>query len=247
MRNSEEFRSWKLDRAIDLSMDPMFSNLSQAWLDEAVRLDYPYMFEWLGVPTIQFPADLLLIQEAIYRSKPTLILEVGIARGGTTLFVASVMKILNSCDKVNVIGIDILISNHTRSAIQESKLSDSITLIEGNSIDEETLSEVRSMIKPEDRILVILDSNHTKDHVYQEMLKYQGFVSSGSFLIVMDTAIEYISPRLIPPDKQWSKGNSPLSAIQKYMKSEPNSFEIDSELNNRSFPGACRGGFLRKL
>ena len=247
MHNAEEFLEWRNKQAIKISGDIDHYSSGLNWMNNAVRLDYSYMFEWLGVPVIQFPGDLLLIQEAIVSANANKVIEVGIARGGTTIFIASILNMLGKKEQTNVIGVDISISNHTRDAIFNSRFVNQIKLIEGDSACEATFKKVSDEIQDSDRVLVILDSNHSMDHVYQEILFYSKLVSEHSYLIVMDTAIEILEPSVIGDDKPWGKGDNPNTAIKKFMTFEGQSFEIDQKFDNRCFPGAAKGGFLRKL
>ena len=246
MHNAEEFLAWRNEQAIKIGNDDEYYSSGLNWMNSAVRLDYSYMFEWLGVPVIQFPADLLLIQEAIVTANANKVIEIGIARGGTTIFIASILNLLGKREHANVIGVDILISDHTRNAISSSYFANQIKLIKGDSVDESTFRLVSEEIKNDDRVLVILDSNHSMEHVYKEMLLYSGFVSELSFLIVMDTAIEFLDSNVIGKDKPWGKKDNPGTAIKKFMTLYDETFELDHKLNNRSFPGATKGGFLKK-
>jgi cephalosporin hydroxylase len=246
MKDSKEFLVWRNKRAIESHDEPDYASKSLDWMNEAVKNDYSYMFEWMGVPVIQFPSDLMLISEAVFRSRANKIIEIGVARGGTTLFLASLLRLFHEKNNAAVIGVDILFSKHTKEAIQESKLKDSIVLIEGNSLSNDTFNKVKENIEQNDVVLVILDSDHTKDHVFQEMIKYSPIVTTNSFLIVMDTAIEYLDPTVIPVEKKWSRLNNPKNAVEDYLKNFPGSFEIDESLNSRSMPGAAKDGFLRK-
>lgn len=233
-------------KAEELEADQSYYVQGLNWMNSAFRLDYPYMYEWLGVPVIQFPGDLLLLQEAIVASKTNKVIEVGIARGGTTIFLASILELLGRLGKPNVIGVDISISKHTLDAINNSKFKESIELIEGDSIETSTFQRLSRLFKPKDRVMVILDSNHSMDHVYREIQMYSEIVSSGSYLIVMDTAIEYLDPDIIPKGKPWGRGNSPDTAVKKFLREKPEVFSLDRKLDNRSFPGASKGGFLLK-
>ena len=246
MYNANEFMEWRKKQSKLMHQDENFQASGLAWMNSAARLEYSYMFQWLGVPVIQFPSDLFLIQEAIYKSKANKIIEIGIARGGTTLFLASILELMGDIQSKKVIGVDISISTHTHDAIKNSKFVDMIELVEGNSVNSEVVAEVAKKIEKNDRNLVILDSNHAADHVYQELMLYSCFVSAGSFLIVMDTAIEYLDENVISKEKPWSRGNSPHSAIEKFMLENADKYILDDELNSRSFPGAAKGGFLRR-
>ena len=246
MLNSEEFVAWRKKNSRVLENDPNFQSISLQWLNVAAEKGYSYMFQWMGEPIIQFPSDILLIQEAVYRSKANKIVEVGIARGGMTLFLASLLKLLDKSENSMVIGVDIQLSSHTLKAIENSSLKSNVKLVEGDSATRSTLDKVLKYIEDDDRVLVILDSNHAKNHVYAEMTLFGDVVSKNSFLIVMDTAIEYLESESIGENKPWSRNNSPKSAIDQYFSNFPENFSIDEDLNSRSFPGAAYGGFLRK-
>lgn len=247
MKNAHEFSEWRSNRLRELRENLEYKEESLRWLNVAVRNDYSYLFQWMGVPIIQFPSDVFLIQEAVFRSKANKVIEVGIARGGMTLFLASLLKLIHESKESAVIGVDIKISQHTRDAVVASKMKERIVLVEGDSSSTSTLREVQKFIKPEDKVLVILDSNHTYEHVYKEISLYAGVVSTNSYLIVMDTAIEYLDPEVIGTNKLWGRKNSPQTAIERYLLDESSEFEIDLDLDSRSLPGASRGGFLRKI
>jgi len=246
MQNAREFSEWKDNRLKLLADNEEYQQASLQWINKAVENDYPYLFSWFGVPVIQFPSDLVLMQEAIFRSRANKVVEVGIARGGTTVFLASLLKLIHGNEAHSVIGVDIKLSNHTIEAVRNSVVQDSIILIEGNSVSNETFLRVKQFINSEDRVLVILDSNHTHQHVYSEMMLYGGLVTSNSFLIVMDTAIEYVDQEHLK-DKKWARGNSPLTAVSRYQVENPNEFVLDEILDSRSLPGAASGGFLKRL
>jgi len=247
MHDPEEFMEWRHKESSKLNQDEDFQASGLLWMNNAVRLNYSYMFEWLGVPVIQFPGDLLLIQEAIFSTKANKVIEIGIARGGTTLFLASILKLMGMKERTKVIGVDILISPHTREAIANSAFAEQINLIEGDSKEDSIFRKVSNYINDDDRVIVILDSNHSMDHVYEEIVLYSKLVTSGSYLIVMDTAIEFLNSEVITIDKPWGKGNNPYTAIREYMKKNEGVFVLDKKLNDRSSPGAASGGFLRKI
>ena len=246
MFDSNQFSEWQIKRSRQIDSNSEYEQASLNWLNLAVESDYPYLFSWLGVPAIQFPSDLVLIQEAIFKSKANKIIEVGIGRGGTTIFLASLLSLIYRSENSSVVGIDIKISKHTESAIKNSIVNDKIHLIEGDSTNAETILKLRNFVNDDDKILVILDSNHTHEHVFAEMQIYGNLVSHNSYLIVMDTAIEYLEPELTK-GKKWSRTNSPLSAIVEYQQKFPGIFVEDDNLNSRSLPGAAKGGFLRKV
>jgi cephalosporin hydroxylase len=201
---------------------------------------YAYVWNWMGLPVIQMPEDLIKVQEIIYESKPDVIIETGVAWGGSLLFYAS---ILNSIGKGKVIGIDITIPDHNRNAIMNSKGNEFITLIEGSSISREIYNEVSELVEENSNVLLILDSHHTHDHVLAELELWSPLVKNGNYIIVCDTIVEYIDA---PEDRvrDWSKGNNPATAVSTFV-SRNSRFEADFEYNNKSIASFHPGGFLK--
>jgi cephalosporin hydroxylase len=195
-----------------------FSAISQAWLRGGWDTKYVYSFAWLGRPIIQLPEDMFRIQEVIYRLKPDVIIETGVAHGGSLIFYASLFKAMN---KGRVIGIDIEIRPHNRKAIEAHELFDWITLIEGDSTSDEVLTSVKKLIKKRETVLIVLDSNHTKQHVLKELRAYSPLVSVNSYIVVCDGIMASLvdAPRAQP---DWVE-NNPLSAAHEFLK-ENNSF-----------------------
>lgn len=193
-----------------------FALVSEAWLRAGWDTKYVYGFSWLGRPVIQLPEDLLRIQELIYRVKPDVVVETGIAHGGSLVFYASLFKAM---DRGRVIGVDIEIRPHNRSAIEEHELFPYITLIEGSSVDAAVVEQVRSCIRPNETVLVILDSNHSKDHVLSELEAYRGLVSPGSYLVATDGIMANLvgAPR---SSTDWGS-NNPQAAALEFVKRYP--------------------------
>ena len=191
-----------------------FEIISKAWIRSGWDSKYVYSFSWLGRPIIQLPEDMIRIQEVIYEVKPDVIIETGVAHGGSLIFYAS---ILNALGRGRVIGIDIEIRKPNREAIEAHNLSKFITLFEGSSIDKKIFNSVKSNINKKEKVLVILDSNHLKDHVYEELRLYSELVSLDSYIVACDGIMKDIcgAPRTLP-DWEW---NNPLSAIDKFIKS----------------------------
>lgn len=187
-----------------------FKIISQAWLRSGWDTKYVYSFTWLGRPIIQLPEDMLRIQEIIFSIKPDVIIETGVAHGGSLIFYASLCKAM---DHGRVIGIDIEIRPHNRKAIEEHKLSKFITLIEGNSIDPCVVEQAKSQIKPGETTLILLDSCHTKDHVLKELNAYAPLVTNGSFIVAMDGIMEQVAgaPRT---QQDWSWNNPKQAALE---------------------------------
>lgn len=194
-----------------------FKIISDAWLRSGWDTKYVYSFAWMGRPVIQLPEDMIRIQEVVFNIKPDVIIETGVAHGGSLIFYATLCKAM---EKGKVIGIDIEIRPHNRKAIEEHFLSSYITLLEGSSTDEKIVSEVRKKIKHGDKVLVLLDSNHTYTHVMDELKAYSGMVSVGSYIVATDGIMEYVvgAPRTNP---DWIT-NNPKKAAEKFVKENTN-------------------------
>ena len=210
--------------------------------------DYVYNFFWLGVPIIQIPQDLQAMQEIIWEVKPDLIIETGIAWGGSVIFSASMLTILEACKCIRnglVVGIDIEIRPHNKKAIRAHPLGGKITMIEGSSIDKEIIKKVYTLAKGKKHVLVCLDSNHTHDHVLAELRAYGPLVSKNSYCIVGDTSIEY-APQSMVAHRPWGKGNSPRSAIMKFLR-ENRKFKIDSFVDTKLVLTGLPDGYLKRI
>ena len=199
-----------------LATPEAFAIISQAWLRCGWDTKHVYTFTWLGRPVIQLPEDLLRLQEVIYAVKPDVIIETGVAHGGGLAFYATLCRAMN---RGRVIGVDIEIRPHNRAAIEAHPLASAITLIEGSSIAPGTAAQVKSLIKPGEVVFVILDSNHTRQHVLAELNTYSPLVTSGSYLIVADGIMKDLAgaPRSHP---DWTE-NNPFAASQEFLKSHP--------------------------
>ena len=219
---------------------------------------YSYNFEWFGRPIIQYPQDLVAMQEIIWQVKPDLIIETGIARGGSLIFSASMLALLEYCDAVEanevldpgkpkrrVLGIDIDIRAHNREAIAKHSLSGRIDMIEGSSIAPEVIEQVQSIAKDYQRILVCLDSMHTHDHVLAELEAYASLTSIGSYCAVFDTIIEDM-PEDFFPDRPWDKGNNPKTAVWEFLKNN-NHFIIDKDMENKLLITVAPDGYLKRV
>lgn len=199
-----------VNRTLDLYSREAFERISHQWLKVGWNQKYPYTFSWFGRPFIQIPEDMIRTQEVIYRLKPDVIIETGVAHGGSLVFYASLCKALG---KGRVIGIDIEIREHNRTAIESHELFSYITLVEGSSVDEQVVSSVKSMVKPGETVLVILDSCHTKAHVLRELEAYHGLVSIGSYIVATDGSMKdlYDVPRGKP---EWIHDNPTEAALE---------------------------------
>jgi len=203
-------------REIDLYSPESFSILSKAWLKVGWDQKYVYSFSWLGRPIIQLPEDLVRIQELIYSVKPDLIIETGVAHGGSLVLYAGLCKAIG---RGRVVGIDIEIRPHNRKAIESHELASMITLIEGSSIDAATVARAKALIRPGEKVLVIMDSNHTKKHVLAELEAYGPFVSPDSYIVATDGSMEFLHD--VPRGKpEWS-GDNPKAAAAEFAKTHP--------------------------
>ena len=202
---------------------------------------YSYNFRWMGRPIIQFPQDMLALQELVWRIRPQVIVETGVAHGGSLVFHASMLTLLG--DDGFVVGIDVDIRPHNRKAIEEHPMAPRIRLVEGSSTDPSTLERVFALTAGRGPILVILDSNHTHEHVLAELETYSPLVQSGSYLVVLDTVIEQM-PKSLFPDRPWGPGNSPGSAVQTFLNSNDR-FELDEHIDGQLLITVAPKGWLR--
>jgi cephalosporin hydroxylase len=215
-----EFETWRNERLSLQIKDTEFLNQSRKWMQISVDASYSYQFDWLGVPIIQMPGDLLVFQDIVFRTRPDLIIETGVARGGSINFWAS---LLNLCEiDGEVLGIDIDIRPHAKQALVQSRFKDSIKLIEGSSINSDVLNEVKQIASLHKKVMVVLDSNHTHEHVISELKSYADLVTSGCFLLVLDTVIDDLVPY---EGRDWGPGKSPKSAVLEFMNEKPGMFE----------------------
>ena len=225
-----------------------FEMLTGQWMEESVRQRYSYGFTWLGRPVIQYPQDLIALQELIWAVKPDLIIETGIAHGGSLVFTASVLELNAACGGPNnaaVIGIDVDIRQHNRAAIEAHPLSKRIQMVEGSSLDSNVINNVKSIAASRENILVCLDSNHTEEHVLGELDAYGLLTSVGSCCIVFDTVIEDL-PAELHRDRPWGPGNNPKTAVENWCLSHPE-FVVLHEIDTRLRISAAPGGYLRRI
>ena len=239
------------------SQDHLFLELSQNWMNQSWKHKYTYHFNWLGRPIIQMPQDILALQEIIWNIKPDLIIETGIAHGGSLCLTASLLALLEleemknnsiSQDKIikrKVIGIDIDIRKHNREHIEKHFLSDKIEMIESSSVNKDTFNKVKSLSKDYSNILVMLDSNHTESHVLEELTLYSSLISKNSYCIVFDTIVEKMDSEF-SKNRPWNKKNSPQSAIKKFLKRNDN-FIVDKTIDKKIILSMAPGGFLKKI
>ena len=237
------YRDEKRQRVDAYAVDDEFRALSNAWRVMALRKQYMNNFSWLGRPLIQLPTDAMAMQEIIWEVKPDLIIETGVAHGGSVVLSASLLELLGHGE---VLGIDIDIRPHNRQAIEAHPLARRISLIEGSSTDPAVVAQVRERAAGKARVLVCLDSNHTHAHVLAELEAYAGLVSVDSYCIVFDTFVEDMPADHVWTDRPWGKGNNPKTAVREWLQSHPE-FEIDRSIDDRLLVTSAPDGFLRRV
>jgi cephalosporin hydroxylase len=231
--------------------------LSRTWIKDSGPYGYTYNFSWMGIPIIQLPQDIVAMQELIWVTKPDLIIETGIAHGGSLIMSASMLLLLDYCDEVKtgrpwdlskprrqVLGVDIDIRAHNRAAIEAHPLANRIEMIQGSSVAPDVVSVVCERAKSYQRIFVCLDSDHTHDHVLAELKAYAPLVTRGSYCVVSDTLIEDRLPGSFP-GRAWDKGNNPKTAVWEYLKTHPE-FEIDKSIPAKLLITVAPDGYLRR-
>jgi cephalosporin hydroxylase len=225
---------------------------------EAARSDYEYNFDWLGRPIIQFPQDMVAMQELIWEVKPDLIIETGIAHGGSLIMNASLLAMLELCEatekgellnplnpKRKVLGIDIDIRAHNKEAILAHPMAVRIDMIQGSSIAKDIIEQVFEYAKDYKRILISLDSNHTHEHVLEELKAYASLTSVGSYCVVFDTVVEEL-PKEMFPDRPWGPGDNPKTAVWEFLKTH-SEFKIDENIQNKLLITVAPDGYLKRV
>ncbi len=231
---------------------------SLQWNIDTAHYRYTYNFKALGRPIIQFPQDMVAIQELIWQIKPDIVIETGIAHGGSLILSASMLALLDYCDAVEsgqpldpkaarrrVLGIDIDIRAHNREAIEAHPMAHRIDMLQGSSIAPEIVAEVRQRARGHERVLVILDSNHTHEHVLAELEAYASLVSRGSYCVVFDTVIEDL-PAGMYPDRPWDVGDNPKTAVREFL-SRNSDFVVDEDIEAKLLVTVAPGGYLRRI
>lgn len=243
MDDRAEFNKVMGEQSIALGEDLAVFNQSLDALLAADKYKYSYLWSWMGVPIIQLPADIMATQEVIFATKPDIIIETGVARGGSLVFMASMLELLG---KGKVIGVDIDIRQHNRESIESHSMARRIELIEGPSTDAETLAHVRSKIPKNSTVMVVLDSDHSRDHVLNELRAYGPLVTAGQYLVVADTLVGHLDEQraLKNRSKIWFKGDEPLTALNMYLR-ETNRFVVDPIINGKLVFSSSPGGYLR--
>ena len=270
MYESKKFAEIVQKNITKMANDRDFYGMSNIWIRESIRHKYAQNFSWLGRPVIQVPQDLYAIQEIIWQVKPDLVIETGIAHGGSLVMSASMLALLDYCDAIEsgktldpkkpkrrVVGIDIDIRPHNRAAIEAHPLTHLIETIEGSAIAADIVAHVQEKARNYENVLVFLDSNHTHEHVLAELEAYAPLTSIGSYCVVWDTGVEDL-PEGFCIDRPWGKGNNPKTAVWEYMRRLREDgrtgadgtrlqFEIDKIIEHKLVITASPDGFLKRV
>lgn len=251
------FKSEIPARVAKMSRNTALKSSAMDMLRASAGAEYSYNFHWLGRPIIQYPQDIVAMQELIWDIRPDLIIEMGIAHGGSLIFSASILAMMDMCDAIaagetmdparskrKVLGVDIDIRAHNRTAIKAHPMAGRIQMIEGSSIAADIIAQVQAVADQHETVLVCLDSNHTHDHVRAELEAYAPMTSVGSYCVVFDTLIEDMAEDEYP-DRPWGKGDNPKTAVWDYLKTHPE-FEIDKSIPDKLLITVAHDGFLRR-
>ena len=229
------------ERVKNYEHDEKLQRSSKSFIENTIRTKYSYNFSWMGRPIIQYPQDIMAMQEIIWMVKPDLIIETGIAHGGSLIFYASMLELIGG--KGKVLGIDIDIREHNHREIEKHQMFKRITMIEGSSTDEKVIEKVKKRARGKKRVLVSLDSLHTHDHVLRELEAYSPLVTRGSYCVVFDTIVEDLSDKY-SEDRPWSIGNNPKTAVWEFLK-KTDRFVIDKNIENKLLITVAPDGYLK--
>jgi cephalosporin hydroxylase len=258
MTEYEKFKAECKSEIEVMFQSPEVKRLTNDWMKSVNLLKYSYHFEWMGRPVIQYPQDIVAMQELIMSVRPDLIIETGIAHGGSLILSASMLAMLDMCDAIEqgttidpknsrrkVLGVDIDIRAHNRAAIEKHPMASRIQMIQGSSIAPEVVAQVKAIASAYKTVMVFLDSNHTHDHVLAELKAYAPLTSVGSYCAVFDTVIEDM-PKEMFPDRPWGPGDNPKTAVWEYLKTHPE-FVVDSAIDNKLLITVAPNGYLKRV
>ncbi|BBB60528.1 cephalosporin hydroxylase [Undibacterium sp. KW1] len=248
MNPIKQFEAERDARIEQLGKDLEFQAQSRDWLEQSMRRQYVYNFSWLGRPIIQNPIDMMAMQELIWTVQPDLIIETGIAHGGSIIYSASLLELNAACGgnpDAKVIGIDIDIREHNKEAILQHPMSRRIQMLQGSSVASEIVDQVKAIAQGKQKVLVFLDSNHTHEHVLAELQAYAPLVTKDSYCVVFDTFVEDV-PADVFDNRPWQPGNSPKTAVHEYLKTHPE-FVIDKAMDYKLQITVAPDGFLKRI
>ena len=241
MNPIEQFKQECEDRATSYGQNAELKKAAADFNIVSNKEMYSYNFSWMGRPIIQYPQDMIAMHELIWKIQPDLIIETGIAHGGSLVYYASIMELIG---KGEIVGIDIDIRQHNREAIEAHPMFKRMTLLEGSSLSAEIANQVAEIAKDKKTIMVSLDSNHTHEHVLEELKLYAPYVTPGSYCVVFDTIVEDMPKGMY--DRPWDIGNNPKTAVWEYLKTNDN-FEIDHQIDNKLLISVAPEGYLKRV
>jgi len=242
MSDIKKFQKFRKQNIKRLGKDKSLKRIAIDFIKKSGKYHYSYNFDWLGMPIIQFPQDVMALQEIFWKIKPEIIIETGVARGGSLIFYASLMKMVNKNGLV--IGIDVNIKKHNLKKIKKHFLYKNIKLMTGSSVDQKIIKKLHQQTKNK-KIMVVLDSDHSLKHVYKELKLYSNFVSKGSYMIVLDATIDNM-PNDYFLNRSWNKNNNPKKAVKLFLKKNKN-FVVDEQIENKLLITSAYSGFLKKI
>lgn len=254
----QQFQTERTTDIARMAADLELTALANQFMVATHPYKYSYHFDWLGRPIIQFPQDIVAFQELVWRVRPDLIIETGIAHGGSLVLSASLLALLDLCDAIGngqqfdprvsrrqVLGIDIDIRSHNKQLIESHPMASRIRMIQGSSTDQAVVAEVHAAAKKYERAMVCLDSNHTHEHVLAELTAFAPRVAVGSYCIVWDTVVDDV-PASLFTNRPWGPGNNPKTAVREYLESHPE-FEIDKQIDHKLLISVAPDGYLRRV
>lgn len=241
MNPIEQFKKERADRIRSYGENKELQEAAARFNVVSNKEQYSYNFSWMGRPIIQYPQDMVAMQEIIWELKPDLIIETGIAHGGSLIYYASIMELIG---KGEILGIDIDIREHNRKEIEAHPMFKRIKMIQGSAIDPKVIEQVAAVAKGKGTVLVSLDSNHTHEHVLKELKLYSPFVTKGSYCVVFDTIVEDMPKGMY--ERPWDKGNNPKTAVWEFLKTNKN-FEIDKQIDNKLLISVAPDGYLKRI
>ena len=238
----KKFQDECADRIKAQGQNDKLQKIGEQFMEESMRVEYSYNFSWMGRPVIQYPQDIVAMQELIWRIQPDLIIETGIAHGGSLILYASILELIGNGE---IVGIDVDIRSHNREEIENHKMFSRIKMLEGSSVSKEIIDQLDVLAKDKKKIMVVLDSNHTHEHVLEELELYYKYVSKDSYMVVFDTVIEYL-PKGFFTDRPWDKGDNPQTAVDLFLSNNTD-FVIDESIHNKLQLTVAKNGYLKRI
>ncbi|MCX6319804.1 MAG: cephalosporin hydroxylase family protein [Bacteroidetes bacterium] len=243
MNQVQQFEHEREERVASNGTNEPLQQSAKAFMTQTIRSQYSYNFSWMGRPIIAYPQDMIAMQELIWRVQPDLIIEAGVAHGGSVIYYASLLELIGGDGLV--VGIDIDIRKHNRDLIEQHPMMKRIQLIEGSSVSDEVVNQVKQIAAGKKKIMVCLDSNHTHEHVLAELKCYAPLVSVDSYCVVFDTVVEDMPEDLEWANRPWGIGDNPKTAVFEYLKEDSN-FEIDKSVDYKLLISVAPDGYLRR-